>query len=226
MSTLLHACCCYLLFGNLLLFHWIYWNGDDRLSCSIKGFLHLLHRILNVVPARLCRHGWHVDNQQWKGSPLAWLPGEGKQGLQLSVLRLRTRACGSNDQLAFLVDPALFLSGPGVNQLESSSDRRVESQQREVPTYARFDRQDQACAVKKYFLTRRCKASRTSSSIHLAVSRLSRISTFVLTLFTFWPPAPPLRANMTLTSSVAQQRALQLYNRPGNGYAQRQRISS
>lgn len=50
-----------------------------------------------------------------------------------------------------------------------------------------------------------CRASRISPDSQ-SWSKSSRMSTFVLTLLTFWPPAPPLLAKFTCTSSAQQQK--------------------
>jgi hypothetical protein len=52
--------------------------------------------------------------------------------------------------------------------------------------------------------TRRTSASRRSTEIQAAASSFRRMSTFVFTLFTFWPPAPPLRANVMVTSPAEE----------------------
>lgn len=54
-------------------------------------------------------------------------------------------------------------------------------------------------------LTIRSTASLTSSASQSAAARLNRMSTLVLTLFTFCPPAPELRANWNSTSSARGQ---------------------
>lgn len=53
-------------------------------------------------------------------------------------------------------------------------------------------------------LTVRRRAALISSSNQSAASTLSRMSTLVFTLFTFCPPAPELRANWMMTSSVSR----------------------
>ena len=52
-------------------------------------------------------------------------------------------------------------------------------------------------------LTRRSSACLRSSQIHDAAPSVSRMSTFVFTLFTFCPPAPPLLANVMVTSPAS-----------------------
>lgn len=44
-----------------------------------------------------------------------------------------------------------------------------------------------------------------SSGSHSAVPTLNRMSALVLTLFTFWPPAPPLRAKEMSRSSAGAE---------------------
>lgn len=45
-------------------------------------------------------------------------------------------------------------------------------------------------------------------------STTMRMSTLVLTLFTFWPPAPPLRAKLIWTSSAHSSKG---HNLPARG---------
>jgi hypothetical protein len=145
-----------------------------------------------------------------------------RQASTMGRSRLCPVPCGGHDQLALLGEPVLLLQRGRASRRQASGARL----QRAVAplggdawplgaaTLARLSpapqprrppplrSSDQAAPPTMVLM-----ASLTSSGIHPWLSSVKRMSTLVLTLFTFWPPAPPDRAKLNSTSSEAGTRS-------------------
>lgn len=191
------ACQSELPLGHFLWLFWVFLGWYYRLSSLIKTFLHLFKSICDIVPASEAHFpfGSHINTHaKSKQDTEDYCSAFGRDS------RLWSGLLRCQNQLSFLIDPLLLLFCHKLSQhISKYKEQWIISECHSLCQFL------SSLLLSYLLLVRRmhtclCSASCTSSESHSALT-FNRMSTFVATLLTFCPPAPPLLAKLTSTSS-------------------------